>query len=220
MRKKAALVLAVLMVLLLSLAGCKNGKVADKYTDYVKGVMDCSYKGEFEQYIKSRGCDEAEAQEVYDSTAMNLAYNIMSYTSVDYTVVGDEIINQYAELAKKILNHADYTVNKAEKAGETYHIKVEVKPLDFFDIIYDDGQAYADAFNEKLDSKGDISDSEMEELEKEFATGMLEAISPYADKMGYGDPVTKIVEITVDDEGYGLSDDDWTTLDNLVVNLE
>ena len=220
MKKKAALSLGILVVLLLGLMGCQGGRVAEKYTDYVQGVMDCSYRGEFEQYMKSRGCDETEAQEVYDSTAENLAYNIMAYTAVDYEIVGDEIIGQYTDLAKQILMKADYTVNKAEKAGDVYHITVEIKPVDFFDIIYDEGQAYADEFNVKLEEMTDISDSQYEELEKEYAAGMLETITPYVDSMGYGDVKTKIVEIEVDDEGYGLADEDWASLDNMVVGLE
>lgn len=219
MKKRIAA--ALLAVLILSLTACGQS-AAQKYTDYVQGVMDCSYRGEFDAYTKSRGNkDNTEAQEVYDATVENYAYQLMNYLEVEYNYIDEDIIEQYKDLAAKLLMKTKYTVNKAEIAGKEYHIKLEIQPLDFCDIVVDAATAVADQYNADQAALGEnATDEQLIELENAYARNMLEAVTPFVDQVGYKDTKTKVVIMQEGDEGYGLEDADWQQIDNMVVDMD
>ena len=68
---KRAAVLALCLTMILGLTSCgslsnliKSGFDA---SGYVEGILDCTYKGEYEEYRKLTNATEEEAQSAYDN---------------------------------------------------------------------------------------------------------------------------------------------------------
>ena len=221
--KKRLPALVLLLVLVLSLTACGGDTKAKKYTEYVEAVMNCSYKGQFDAYTKSRGLkdDNKEAKEVNESTAEFYAYQLMNYTEVEYESVDDSVVEAFIELAKKALQKTRYQVEKAEKAGKVYHVTVKIDPIDFNDILIEPAKGVAAVYNEGVDALSeDASEEQLLALENEYGLNMAAALMPVVDQIGYKETKTRIVEIQEDKDAFGLSDEDWEEIDNIVVDMD
>ena len=115
-----------------------------------------------------------------------------------------------------------YEVADAVKSGDYYTVEVTVYPMLFVSAAYDEVNAYAADFQARSDAgeHGDYmeDDAAYTAREIEYANGVMDILDTYVDNIEYDEPVSKIVKITVDDDGYyGISDEDYADLENYLL---
>lgn len=215
MKKIAAFTAA--MVMCAGLAGCASQK--ETYTDYIQCVLDCTYLGTMDKYKEMTESTQEEAEEVYQSQVDYVKELICYQYAVEIDYVSEKTLDGYEALAKDIMAKVKYTVDPAEKSGDSYHITVNCEPIDLWDITYDTVEEfYNGEFGDRYNAV--TTEEELAELEEEYAVEVLDIVTAALPEMGYGDVQTKIVEITVDEDGmYGISDDDWLEIDDKLLNL-
>ena len=68
--KRTAAVLTAVSCMVLALAGCGSKEEGsggtEAYQDYVIGIMDANYLGQYEKYMEITGSVEEEAAKIYD----------------------------------------------------------------------------------------------------------------------------------------------------------
>lgn len=220
----AVLALTVAATGILS-TGC-GGVDSNFSSDYVAGIMDASYKGEFNNYIKMTDSTEEEAQEIYDGTVDYYASAIAYYCEVYTEDISEELYAEYTALAEDLLSKAKYTIASAESGKESCYVKISIKPINLLDQIEDDITACVDEYNATLEEMGEealdsMTDEEYLALEEEYATNVLEALKENAANLEYGENVDFTMEIIIDEEGcYGpANEDDWNTIDDYIMGL-
>lgn len=194
------------------------------YSDYIEALMECKYNGKLEGYMMEvADASKEEAQECHDSTVEYYAYQLMSYTDVGYDYLADETIEKYIEVARKIMAKSKFTVNEGTQVGDDYQVKVDIQPININDLIHDDVAAYIDEYNAMIDGKDTsaYTDEQWDELEEQYAAGVLAIIESHISEIGYKDTVSKVVIIEFDEEGrYGISDNDWYDIDDYIVDMK
>ena len=194
------------------------------YSDYIEALMECKYNGRLEGYMTEvADATKEEAQECHDSTVEYYAYQLMSYTDVGFDYLADETIEKYIEVARTIMAKSKFTVNEGAQVGDDYQVKVDIQPLDINDLIHDDVAAYIDEYNAMIDGKDTsaYTDEQWDELEEQYAAGVLAIIESHISEIGYKDTVSKVVIIEFDEEGrYGISENDWYDIDDYIVDMK
>lgn len=226
MRGKSVL-LTILLVMAAVLAGCSSKEAATvgstRYQEYINNIMECSYYGETAKYVEVCDATEQEAKEVHDSTVEYYALELMDFNSVDPSYISDELYDEYVELAREIMSKVKFTVNKANKVNDEWQVKIEIQPIDFNDITYDPIEELIEKFNANIEGVDttQISDEQWAEIEESYAQEVYDVLKEYVSQIGYKDTVSKIVIISVDEEGYyGITDDEWNDIDDLVVDMD
>lgn len=218
---KKIITFGLIMTITCLLTGCFKDKKAQEYSDYLKSAMDTSYVGDYNKYLELAKTTKEEAEELYSNTIQYLAYSLMNYNDVNYEALSDEAIEKYNELAKKALTKVKYTVNEAKKIDGIYQIKVEITPLDIWEITNDEVDEYIEEFINKYPNYESMSDEELLDVEEEYAENILAILTKYVDDIKYKDSISKIVEIQFDDEGlYGISDEEWNDIDDYVMGIK
>ncbi len=215
MKKVTAMLAALAMCA--GLTGCESE--SETYTRYIQSVLDCTYIAEYENYMELTESTQEEAEEVYQSQVDYVAELICYQNAVEIDYISEETMEQYEKLAKDLMGKVKYTVEPAVKSGDTYHITVNCEPMDFWDITYDEIEAF---YNGEFGDRYFNAETEEERtaLEEEYAAEVLRIANEALDEIGYGEAQTKIVEITEDEDGvYGISDDDWLEIDDKLLNL-
>ncbi|MBQ8514441.1 MAG: hypothetical protein IJ496_03500 [Ruminococcus sp.] len=203
--------------------GC-GGVDSNFSSDYVAGILDASYKGEFDNYIKMTDASEEEAQEIYDSTVEYYASAIAYYCEVYTEDISEELNAQYTDFAAELLKEAKYTISSAESGKESCYVKVSIKPINLLTQVEDDITACVDEYNAALEAVEDLDSMTEEEyaaLEEDYAVNVLEALKSCAENLEYGDNVDFTMEITIDEDGYygPANEDDWNTIDDYIMGL-
>ncbi len=216
MKKAIALTAAALMCT--GLVGC--GSAAKTYTEYVQSVLDCSYYGITDKYMEMTDSTQEEADAVFQDEIDYFAQVICYSYGVEMDYISEETMDGYTALAEDVVKKVKYTVDPAEISGDSYHITVHCEPIDFWDLTEDAVESYyIDEFEEKY--LAFETEDELAALEEEYAVNVLEILSGYVSQIGYKESVKKIVEITVDDDGlYGIEDQDWLDIDDLLLDLD
>lgn len=216
MKKYTAIAAAILMCL--TLVGCTSK--ADRYTNYIRATLECSYYGIETGYAEAIGITNDEALNLYRDEVAYVTELICYRFAVEPSCISAETQEGYELLAMDVLEKTKFTVDKAVKSGDSYHVTVHCEPIDFWDIAYEDVEKfYVDEFGVKYEAAS--SQEELDKLEEEYAVRVLEIITPYVDKIGYGEPVKKIVEITVDEDGKeGITDEEWLAIDDLILGKQ
>jgi hypothetical protein len=215
MKKLTAMLAALVMCT--GLTACENE--AETYTNYIQSVLDCTYRAEYDVYMKMTDSEQEEAEEVYQSQVDYVKELICYQNAVEIDYLSEETMDSYEELAIKLMDKLKYTVEPAVKSGDSYHITVNCEPIDFWDATYDEIIAfYDDGFSERYENAAD--EDERTALEEEYAAEVLKISEAALENPTYGEVQTKIVEITLDEDGlYGISDDDWVEIDDKLLNL-
>ena len=121
-----AMVMAVLLVGCTALlAGCSRGMTAQGATAYVKSVLDASYKGEFDQYLKITDSTKEEAETMYED-GMNTVVESFKIEGYD---IPEELVDKYYELSVELYKSAKYEVGEAKKYDDGYIVEVSVSPF-------------------------------------------------------------------------------------------
>ncbi len=210
--------IAAIILMCLTLVGC-TGK-EERYTNYIQATLECSYYGNETAYAEAIGITNDEALQLYRDEVAYVTELICYRFAVEPSCISEETEEGYNILAMDVLSKAKFTVDKAVKSGDSYHVTIHCEPIDFWDIAYEEVEKfYVDEFGVKYEAAS--SQEELDILEEEYAVRVLEILTPYVDKIGYGDPVKKIVEITVNEDGEeGITDEEWIEIDDLILGKQ
>ena len=168
-RTAAALAAVSCMVMILALAGCGSGDDSsggtEAYQEYVVGIMDANYLGQYEKYMEITGSDQTEAERIYEANIQNFALDMEAALSVKTDVVTKGVTEQFIVLARDIYSQVKYRAVDVVREGDTYTISLEVEPIDFRETVREPFQTAVDSFNEQA-RNGDFdgyTDQEYEE---------------------------------------------------------
>ncbi len=212
MFKKIAAV-AVVAAMGVSVAGC--GMAAETYTKYVKAVLDSSYKNEHTEYLNQVDTTKEEAEAVYEEGVELMAEALYTYYGVETSYVSDEVLDGYVDLAADMYSKLKYTVNEAVKVDDKYEVTIVIEPIDFWEKSEDPTYDFIFEYWENVDDS-----LTLEEQEQGYAEELLELLQGYVDNMGYKAAENVVVEIIFDSDGlYGVSEDDWYTVEEKLLDL-
>lgn len=214
------------LALALSLAACGgasgSGKVnEEKATALVQGNLDEIYLGKFDpDYLELVDITENEAEETYLGGLEVEAETFMYYFDIEYPT--DEVKDEIIELYKQIYAQSKYTVSPASKLDDnTFAVKVEVEPLDIFELVDEDWDDYMDPFYTEyagVDFDA-LSQEEAEAVDAEWSRMVLDLCKENLPDMGYSDETKSVViQVVRDDDGaWTMHGDDFYTLDEYII---
>lgn len=201
--------MAVLCLGLLS--GCGSFDAAA----YVKGGLDVLYLGEVsDEYLGLVVDSREDCLAMYEENILNEAENFGKMFYIDVNSQPDEAL---VTLYKDIFAQSRYEVGEAEKTASGYAVDVTVYPIDVFRSSYEALDMYDRDFTQQF-SEGEYENISGSELQKEYLHGMIEIISGELPNLGYLEPVTVTVHLTLDADGVcHIDDGDYAELHNSII---
>ncbi|PXV89103.1 uncharacterized protein DUF3568 [Lachnotalea glycerini] len=212
-KKGLAALLSILLILCLN--GCSTINLLTQgefdASGYVNGILDSTYKGVFDQYIKLTEDTEENAQKAYDAVMEAKAESFANFVSVNLT---DETKAKFIEYSKQIYQNAKYEVKDAIKTDNGFTVDIIISPMTIMQSIATEGESFVNDFNDK-NSNGDFADLTEEEFEAEYAKGIMQVFDNNISNIQYADPVTITVNVTLqDDKVYSMASDEFTKIDS------
>lgn len=227
MKKRLCALLALLLAL--SLTACGGGITAMDAADYVQGLMDKTYLGQFnESYLTSVDIDEKTARENYLS-GLEVEYEYFaSFFQFDEDYVTQASRQNVIDLLADFYLNAKYQVKAGSKAENGYTVEVVVSPIDIIPLVtenYLTGFAeefrarYADVTQEDVDAmSAEEQDAFWLSYENDWVDGIVALFRAHLSELGYLDEVSIAVQFKPDESGvYSISDNDFANLDALVL---
>lgn len=223
-RTAAALAAVSCMVMILALAGCGSGDDSsggtEAYQEYVVGIMDANYLGQYEKYMEITGSDQTEAERIYEANIQNFALDMEAALSVKTDVVTKGVTEQFIVLARDIYSQVKYRAVDVVREGDTYTISLEVEPIDFRETVREPFQTAVDSFNEQA-RNGDFDGYMDQEYEEAYGKAVAAALGTGVEEMVYKEKTTVKVVLDYDKENnvYLISDEQMEALDDKVVHI-
>ncbi|MGM9521716.1 MAG: hypothetical protein ACI3VB_04480 [Oscillospiraceae bacterium] len=218
-KRIAALILAVVMVTLLS--ACGSGKVTGAMaTSLVQGNLDEIYLGKFdESYLKLVDSTVEEAEQIYISGLETEAEYFADYFTIEYLT--DDIKAEIVDLYKDIYAKSKYTVNEASKLDDnTYAVKVQVEPINIFQLVAEDYESYLIPFWEKY-ADADIdamTEAEYQAYDADWAEAIIAMCRDKVSEIGYMDEKSVVIQVEKNDDGvWSMSGDDFSNFDEIII---
>lgn len=181
---------------------------------YVQGIMDSTYKAQFDKYIELTDDTQEKAQAAYDKVMDTKAEAFAAYTSVTLT---DEAKAKFVEYSKQIYGNAKYEVSDATKKDDGFTVDVVISPITILQNITTEGEAFVTEFNAR-NSDAEFADFTQEEFEAEYRNGIMKIFENNISNIQYGEDVTVTVSVTLqDDKIYTMDADEFTKIDSVVL---
>jgi hypothetical protein len=181
---------------------------------YVQGIMDATYKAEFDKYVELTQDTKENSQTAYDTVMDTKAQAFATYTAVTLT---DESKAKFIEYSKQIYKNAKYEVLEATKTDKGFTVDVIISPITILQSITTQGEAFVTEFNAK-NLNGDFAELTEEEFQGEYAKGIMEIFENNISKIQYGEAVTITVLVTLqEDKVYTLETDEFTKIDGVIL---
>lgn len=217
---KHGLALCLILVMALTLTACGGGVTASDAKDLVQGNLDEIYLGKFDpEYLKLVDITEEEARQTYEE-GLEVEAEMFAYYFDIYNMT-DELKEEIIELYQEIYAQSKYTVGEASKLDEsTFAVKVQVSPLDIFELVVDASEEALQPFFDKYENVdiASMSDEEYDAYDKEWADAVLDLCWEKLPEMGYGDERSLVIQVTLDEDDYWvMSGDDFNNLDEIII---
>ena len=219
--------LSFAMVLALCLSGCgKSGFTAQDAADYVRGVLDQTYLGVFdEDYLERVGLTEEEARAGYE-TGLDVEYQyFIRYFEMEEQMLTEQTRSAITGLLADLYQQASYEVVPGEQKDEGYEVRVTVAPIDLIAVVAEKymedycaefAAKYADADPSQL-SSGEV-DAFWLSYENDWAVGIVDLFREHEGELGHLEKRSLTVTVAPDEKGvYTLSDADFAGLDALIL---
>lgn len=120
MRKRAIAVICTI-IMVIGMVGCQKNFDA---SGYVKGYLDTTMKGEFEEYAKLCQVENSEVEKLYND---GLDTILAGWTTG--LTINDDMKEKYKQLIVDTLKKTKYTVKEAKKDGDAYKVEVAIEPM-------------------------------------------------------------------------------------------
>lgn len=217
---KRSIALCLVLVMVLTLTACGGGVTASDAKDLVQGNLDEIYLGKFDpEYLKLVDITEEEARQTYEE-GLEVEAEMFAYYFDIYNMT-DELKEEIIELYQEIYAQSKYTVGEASKLDEsTFAVKVQVSPLDIFELVVDASEEALQPFFDKYENMdiASMSDEEYDAYDKEWADAVLDLCWEKLPEMGYGDERSLVIQVTLDEDDYWvMSGDDFNNLDEIII---
>jgi len=215
---KKSLVVLISMLATFCMSGCSAVSLLTQgefdASGYVQGIMDSTYKGEFDKYIELTEDTKENAQAAYDTVMDTRAQSFATYTAITFT---DESKAKFVEYSKQIYKNAKYEVLEATKTDNGFKVDVVISPMLILQNISDEGEAYIAEFNSK-NANGEFADFTQEQYEAEYTNGILKIFENNISNIQYGDNVTVTVDVVLtEDKVYTLSTEEFNKIDSVIL---
>ena len=216
------------LALSLSLAACAGETMtAFDATAYVKGVLDETYKGTWDNaFLDLVDLTDGEAKDAYEAS-LNEEYQRFAYQfDLNDSLLTEETRQSALDLLAEVSAKAQYTVQQAVALDDTrYAVEVSVRPMDLFIQVREDALADFQAqFSEQyagvdLESLTAEERTSLEtEYENAWAGGIVELCRSRLGLVNYRDVERILVLVAPDDDGlYTMSDNDFSNLSALIL---
>ncbi len=214
---KSTAAVFMLFILLTGLSACGSDREI-RYQTYVDSLITANYLNSCEQYVRSTGANQDDADAMYLQNVTRLANNLESFYGLE--ISSDvELGPRMVELSKKIYSKARFRTETAFQDNNIYYVNVTIEPINLLNQTHDEVLAYVDEFNKRVE-KGDYNNYVKEDYEHEFAAGIIEILDRACDKMEYADPVTIKVRIIQSDSNYYISNEDFRAIDMAILSTD
>ena len=214
--KKLAIYILCLM-LLLSLSGC-GAKREDRYLTYVDSLISANYLNASEEYTRTTGASQEEADAMYLQNVTRLATNLENFYGLEISS-DTELAPRMVELAKKIYSKARFSTDRAYKDNNIYYVDVTIYPIDLLNQTHDDILNYVNDFNTRVDN-GDYNNYEKEDYEHEFASGIIDILEAAVDNTDYKEAETLKIRIIQSDSNFYISNEDFRAIDMAILSTD
>lgn len=206
MKRMKCLVLAlVLMISAWALAGC-GGMSEDEAKEYAQAVLDASYKGEFDSYMKLTDSTEEEAREMYEGN-MDATMAAVGFEELG---ASQEMQADYRQLFLDMAKLAKYSLGDVTEMENGFEIQVTVEPFIGLDGLETE---LTDAVMAQLTESGEIPDDD--ELNQMTMQTMYDLMQDRLEVPEYGEAESMTIRVTADsDNVYSIPEEDTTALDN------
>lgn len=145
MTKKRIILIAAVIVVLVAGAAAGAYLYMNRFDagEYVRAVLDVSYKNKTDKYVEITGVPEEEAAQIFED---NLNATMKGFET---SSMPEELLPQYRELFSELAKRVSYTVGQpVKKEAGVYEVTVKVKPVTLFPDTYgtfqEKAQEYAD----------------------------------------------------------------------------
>lgn len=209
------------------LSGCTARMTAFDAGAYVQGVLDETYKGQWDPvFLDLVDQTEAQAKKAYEE-AVGEEYQRFCYQfDLRDSYLTDETRDLVSEFLEELSAKASYSVKTTAELDDTrYAVEVAVRPIELFlQVKEDDLKGFTAEFQEKH-STADLTGADAA-AQKRFWTSYENAwargvVQLCRDKLGlltYGDVQPILVLVAPDSEGlYGMEDNDFSNLSALIL---
>lgn len=203
MKNKKWVLVLLMAAAVFCLSGCKEKEPeedpnAEQYNEYVEGLLDVNFHGEFEAYMQMTGASREDAEARYENCVNTLADEMKEYFLID--TKDTEIRDTLREIAKELYLNSNYAAAEAildETTGQ-YSVNVRIDPLTFFVDVEEEVEAYVDDMNNRVMEREFVDVSEAD-YEKIYAEGLVEILQDHVSSLSYGDAVTVNLKFTFDE---------------------
>ncbi len=214
MKKKLLCSLLLLIMVTGLLSGCGSTKES-RYQDYIRSLITANYLGTSDEYIKTTGANQADAEALYLQNANRLANNLNAYYGLSISS-DTELAPRMDEVAKQIYGKIRFDIAPTRMDNGIYYVDVTIYPINILNDTHDYVKDYVELFNQKV-AAGDYNDVTKEEYRHEFALGIISILEEGAKKVSYQEPRTVTVRIIEGKDTYYISDDDFRKIDAEVI---
>lgn len=206
-----------LIILILFMAAALTGcRERFDCSGYVKGMLDATYKGDFENYALTTKSTLGAIEKDYNSfieheTDVWLQY--CGFSAED--IIPEDIRAQITELIKTLYKDASYSVKEADKNGV---VELTIDPINIYNAVKKDYEQFNSQFKERNDNY-EFSDYSDEDFTRAYLVPVIDIFKKHSDPVPHQEPIVITIQVAPDDSGrYGISDGDVTTLYNAIIN--
>lgn len=209
--RKLSLIIIFIFAMLLS--GCLERFDS---SGYIKSMLDATYKGDFEKYAAVTKSSVSAIREDYDSFIDHEVQVWLQYCGFSQDdLIPDDIKTQIFDLIRDLYKEASYTVKEADADG---NVELTIEPLNIYNAVYKDYEAFNTDFNERNDNY-EFSDYSDDAFIRAYLDPIIAIFRKHMEPMSRNEPVIITVNVSPDDSGrYGISNDDVATLYNTLIN--
>lgn len=213
MRFFRKLSLIIIFIFAMILSGCLERFDS---SGYVKGMLDATYKGDFEKYATATKSSVNAIQEDYNGFIdheVQVWLQYCGFTQDD--LIPDDTKAQIVALIRDLYKETTYTVKEADADG---NVELTIEPLNIYNAVYKDYEAFNTDFNERNDNY-EFSDYTDDAFMRAYLEPIIAIFRKHMAPVPYDEPIILTVNVSPDDSGrYGISDDDVATLYNTLIN--
>ena len=218
MTKKRIILIAAVIVVLVAGAAAGAYLYMNRFDagEYVRAVLDVSYKNKTDKYVEITGVPEEEAAQIFED---NLNATMKGFET---SSMPEELLPQYRELFSELAKRVSYTVGQpVKKEAGVYEVTVKVKPVTLFPDTYgtfqEKAQEYADQVTNSVMNGAEMPGEE--EMQNQIYQIYYDVLKSHVDSgMLYGE--AEDVVLRVKKEGsreFTIDQDDMDKLDAMLI---
>ena len=223
-KKKKTILIAAISVAVLAVCGCIGiYRYISRFdaSDYVRAVLDASYKNETDLYVGITGIPEEEAARIFDEN-LDLTMEGFERSDMPEEMMPEEMLSRYRELFGEIAKKVSYTAGEPDRQEDgTYIVPVTVKSITLFTDTYGTfqirAQEYAEEVTDRVTAGAQMPTEE--EMQKQVYEIYYEVLKERVDSgMLYG--AARDIGVRVTKEGarnFSINEEDMEKLDSLLI---